>query len=137
MSLLANIRFVQFGDLGGVCARFLETLGAVRDEAVTSATDIIIDGRETSAARYQAEADQILVRLTPFGLDGPYAGYLGSELVCSAMGGTLIGTGYEDLPPVKEALDACIFHAEGVAAAGALFAPVSYTHLTLPTKRIV
>jgi crotonobetainyl-CoA:carnitine CoA-transferase CaiB-like acyl-CoA transferase len=64
----------------------------------------------------------IQVSVTPFGRNGPYAGYKGSELVCSALGGTLWCVGYEDRAPVKEALDACIFHAAAAAATGALFA---------------
>ena len=38
------------------------------------------------------------------------------------MGGCLGVVGYDDRPPVKEALDACGFHAEMMAAAGAMFA---------------
>lgn len=64
----------------------------------------------------------IHVAITPFGQTGPYAGYAGSELVCSALGGVLNVVGYEDRAPVKEALDACIFHANGAGAAGAMFA---------------
>lgn len=57
--------------------------------------------------------------VTAFGSTGPYASFRGSELVASAMGGVLRTVGYEDRPPVKEALDACVFHA-GAAAAAAL-----------------
>ncbi len=62
------------------------------------------------------------VSVTPFGSEGPRADWRGSELVASAMGGTLRVTGYPDRAPVKEAGDACTFHAEMVAAAGALAA---------------
>ncbi|HYM33752.1 MAG TPA: CoA transferase, partial [Steroidobacteraceae bacterium] len=64
----------------------------------------------------------IHVSVTPFGSDGPRAHWRGSELVASAMGGTLHVTGDVDRVPVKEALDACWFHADMVAAAGALAA---------------
>jgi crotonobetainyl-CoA:carnitine CoA-transferase CaiB-like acyl-CoA transferase len=57
-----------------------------------------------------------------FGSGGPRARWRGSELVASAMGGTLRMTGDPDRPPVKEALDACTFHADMVAAAGMMAA---------------
>lgn len=53
----------------------------------------------------------ILVSITPFGQQGPYQNLAGSELVVSALSGVLKGTGYPDRAPVKEAGDACIFHA--------------------------
>ena len=64
----------------------------------------------------------IQTSITPFGSDGPYAGWRGGELVVSAMGGVLRTVGYPDRAPVKEALDACAFHACAVAAAGTMFA---------------
>ena len=42
--------------------------------------------------------------------------------VGAAMGGTLLLTGEPGRAPVKEALDACTFHADMVAAAGAMAA---------------
>lgn len=62
----------------------------------------------------------IHVSITPFGSEGPRAEWRGGELVASAMGGTLRVTGDADRPPVKEALDACWFHADMVGAAGAM-----------------
>ncbi|MGH8217950.1 MAG: CoA transferase, partial [Steroidobacteraceae bacterium] len=62
------------------------------------------------------------VSITPFGSFGPRARWCGPELVVSALGGVLGLTGTPDRPPVKEALDACGFHAEMVAAAGAMAA---------------
>lgn len=64
------------------------------------------------------------VSVTTFGSEGPRAEWRGGELVASAMGGTLRVTGDVDRPPVKEALDACWFHADMVAAAGAMAALV-------------
>jgi len=66
----------------------------------------------------------IHVSVTTFGSVGPRAEWLGGELVASAMGGTLRVTGDPDRPPVKEALDACWFHADMVGAAGAMAALV-------------
>jgi len=64
----------------------------------------------------------IHVSVTAFGSSGPRASWRGSELVTSALGGTLRLTGQPDRAPVKEALDACGFHACMAAAAGALAA---------------
>src|SRR5690606_30671480 len=67
----------------------------------------------------------IHVSVSPFGSNAAAAELHGSELVASAMSGTLRLTGYPDRPPVKEALDACTFHADMVAAAGAMAAHVA------------
>jgi crotonobetainyl-CoA:carnitine CoA-transferase CaiB-like acyl-CoA transferase len=64
----------------------------------------------------------IHVSVTPFGSGGPRANWRGGELVASAMGGVLRLTGEPGEKPVKEAGDACTFHADMVAAAGALAA---------------
>jgi crotonobetainyl-CoA:carnitine CoA-transferase CaiB-like acyl-CoA transferase len=64
----------------------------------------------------------IHVAVTTFGSDAPRAHWLGNELIASAMSGVLRLTGTPDRAPVKEALDACHFHADMVAAAGALAA---------------
>ena len=53
----------------------------------------------------------IAARITPFGDDGPWAGYTGSDLVHLALGGPLMNCGYDprpdgsyDLPPVAPQL---------------------------------
>ena len=66
----------------------------------------------------------IHLSVTTFGSLGPRAEWRGGELIASAMGGTLRVTGDVDRPPVKEALDACWFHADMVGAAGAMAALV-------------
>ena len=75
--------------------------------------------RAISRADYPA---LIHVSVTAFGSGGPRSRWRGSELVASAMGGTLRLTGDPDRAPVKEALDACWFHAEMVAAAAVMAA---------------
>jgi crotonobetainyl-CoA:carnitine CoA-transferase CaiB-like acyl-CoA transferase len=64
----------------------------------------------------------IHVSVTVFGSEGPHSQWEGSELIASAMSGVLRLTGTPDRAPVKEALDACGFHADMIAAAGALAA---------------
>jgi crotonobetainyl-CoA:carnitine CoA-transferase CaiB-like acyl-CoA transferase len=74
-------------------------------------------------ARLEALNPRVIhVSVTCFGSVGPRSTWQGSELIASAMGGTLRLVGQPDRPPVKEALDACLFHADMVAAAGAMAA---------------
>ena len=68
------------------------------------------------------------VSVTPFGSGGARSRWRGGELVASAMGGALRLTGDPDRAPVKEALDACGFHAEMAAASGAMAAHLSRLH---------
>ncbi|HEU4625100.1 MAG TPA: CoA transferase [Steroidobacteraceae bacterium] len=122
----------------GALVRLLQSFGA-RVLAVTldsleqrlSGADFLIDRVGTHAleragfsrARLEAQYPSLIhVSVTPFGSDGPRAHWRGSELVASAMGGTLRVTGDPDRAPVKEALDACGFHADMAAAAGAMAA---------------
>ena len=137
--LLDGVRVLEVaGELGATCARFLESLGAVVERiahgevaARLADADVLIGDRAADfrkGAKFDPEALRagnpglVSVSLTPFGVSGPYADFAGPEIVVSAMGGCLGVVGYEDRPPVKEALDACGFHAEVMATAGALFA---------------
>ena len=111
--------------------RYLATLGAeVVKPAATLAdldgVDFLIDGVGLpqlqalgwESARITATYPALIhVTVSPFGSHGPAATLLGSELVASAMSGTLRLVGEPDRCPVKEALDACTFHADMVAAA--------------------
>lgn len=112
--------------LGGMAerplARFLASLGAELGGPVDGASFVIDDiGREGLAGITVPET-AVHVSVTPFGSGGPRSGWRGGELVASAMGGALRVTGEPGLPPVKEALDACTFHADMVAASGAMAA---------------
>ena len=131
---------LALGDMPGrpLC-RYLATLGAeirsgAPDADSVAAADFLIDSigldrladEGTTRAELEAwNAALVHVSVTPFGSTGPRSRWRGGELVTSAMGGTLRLTGQPDRPPVKEALDACTFHAEMVAAAGAMAAHYS------------
>ncbi|MCC7461242.1 MAG: CoA transferase [Gammaproteobacteria bacterium] len=120
-------------------ARFLGSLGAEivaarPDSAALAGASFLIEAfglpRLADAGLARADIERINPRLvhvsvTPFGSRGPRARWRGGELVSSAMGGVLRLTGDPDRPPVKEALDACTFHADMVAAAGLLAAHYS------------
>lgn len=74
-------------------------------------------------ARVAAEHPGLIhASVSTFGSGNERSRWQGGELVASAMGGTLRLTGNPERRPVKEALDACTFHADMVAAAGMMAA---------------
>ncbi len=117
-------------------ARYLVSLGAQviaanEDPTALANASFLIDDlglpelevRGLPRARIVRLNPQLIhVSVTAFGSTGPRAQWRGSELVISAMGGVLRLTGEPDRPPVKEAFDACLFHADMVGAAGAMAA---------------
>jgi crotonobetainyl-CoA:carnitine CoA-transferase CaiB-like acyl-CoA transferase len=139
MKPLQHITVIALEEAGSsALARFVESLGATLRRVTATdlpeqlaTADILIDvlGLERLAdlgfTRVDIERTNralIHVSVTPFGSGGPHSRWEGSELVASALGGTLRLTGDPDRPPVKEALDACGFHADMVAASGVLAA---------------
>jgi crotonobetainyl-CoA:carnitine CoA-transferase CaiB-like acyl-CoA transferase len=64
----------------------------------------------------------IYVSITPFGQDGPKAGYADSDLIIMAAGGPLILAGDEDRPPVRLCIPQAYLHASADAAVAALAA---------------
>src|SRR6478752_7446980 len=123
MSLLSGHRVAALGRMADrPLARFLASLGAEIGGPVEGASFVIDDlGLEATRDLAIPEA-AVHVSVTPFGSGGPRSHWRGSELVTSATGGALRVTGEPGRPPVKEAGDACTFHADMVAAAGAMAA---------------
>jgi len=64
----------------------------------------------------------IFVSITPFGQDGPKAGYADSDLIIMAAGGPLILAGDEDRPPVRLCIPQAYLHASADAGVAALAA---------------
>jgi len=64
----------------------------------------------------------IYVSITPFGQDGPKAGYADSDLIILAASGILILTGDDDRPPVRVSVPQAYLHASAEAAGAALIA---------------
>ena len=123
MKLLAGHRVAVLGAMAErPLARYLASLGAELGGPVEGASFVIDDLGLGALEGAAIPASAVHVSVTPFGSDGVRAGWQGGELVASAMGGALRVTGEPGLPPVKEALDACTFHADMVAAAGAMAA---------------
>ena len=140
MNPLQGLRVVAWGAMGErPLARYLASLGAT---VVTAApelqsldgADFLIDDlglaclQDLGLARTVIEArvpQLVHVSVTAFGSFGPRACWRGGELVASAMSGVLRLNGMPDRAPVKEARDACMFHADMAAAAGAMAAHYS------------
>lgn len=66
--------------------------------------------------------DLIQLSLSPYGQDGPYAGYLGSDLTEVAMGGLMYLCGDPDRPPVRVTAEQAYAQAGLQGAAAALVA---------------
>ncbi len=64
----------------------------------------------------------VYVSITPFGQNGPKAGYADSDLIIMAAGGTLILYGDEDRPPIRMSVPQAYLHACVDGAAAALIA---------------
>jgi crotonobetainyl-CoA:carnitine CoA-transferase CaiB-like acyl-CoA transferase len=109
-------------DTDRALVRFLTSLGASLTDSVNEAS-FALDGVGLDLlGPVELAPNAIHVSVSPFGSGGPRSRWRGGELVASAMGGALRVTGEPGMPPVKEALDACTFHADMVAASGALAA---------------
>ncbi len=64
----------------------------------------------------------IIVDVTTFGLSGPYAGYLGGELIAYALSGYMMLTGSPERPPIKSYGALVEYEAGAQAALGAVAA---------------
>lgn len=123
MKLLSGHRVAMLGQMEGrALQRFLASLGADLGGPVEGASFVIDDLGLEALEGVTIPESAVHVSVTTFGSGGPRSGWKGGELVASAMGGALRVTGEPGLPPVKEAGDACTFHADMVAASGALAA---------------
>ena len=70
----------------------------------------------------------IMVSITPFGQDGPYADYKASDIVGMSLGGFTYLTGDSDRPPLRVTFPQFYLHG---AAAGATGAMLAHTHRAL------
>ena len=64
----------------------------------------------------------VFTSITPFGSQGPYAGYEASDITLMAMGGYMYMTGEPDRPPLRIGSDQAYLHAAGEAAVATLIA---------------
>jgi crotonobetainyl-CoA:carnitine CoA-transferase CaiB-like acyl-CoA transferase len=114
---------VDLGTPGGAAA--LDALVADADVVVVSG-----DVRDLRSAGIDPDAmgrdhgDAIVVSITPFGLTGPWAEYLGSDLVLLAASGLAIMSGYDDhdVPPIRPGGDQAFHTAASFAHIALLLA---------------
>jgi benzylsuccinate CoA-transferase BbsE subunit len=94
--------------------------------------DVVLDGtgqpglmsrRGLGYAALAAERPQLVyTAVTPFGADGPYAGYQATDIILMAMGGLLSLGGYADGDPVRAGGDQACLAAGQFAAVGTMLA---------------
>jgi benzylsuccinate CoA-transferase BbsE subunit len=96
-------------------------------------TDVLITSDTSARAAARALSPQTLVKehprlivlaVTPFGLDGPWAEYRSSDLVGLALGGPLLSCGYDDhsIPPIRPGGNHAYATASSFAHTGLLLA---------------
>ena len=139
MNILENHLVVALGEDGdSPLARFLRSLGAriclANPDQLTATlvgASFLIDRcsmKDWAESSIERDSIQRLyptlihMSITPFGHQSTYAQLPANEFIVSALGGALALTGDPDRPPVKEALNACLFHTDMVAAAAAMAA---------------
>ena len=71
-------------------------------------------------ALHAANPALVLTSISPFGQDGPYASYRGSEIVSYAMGGPMHATGVAEREPLKLAGQLISYHCGAIAAVATL-----------------
>jgi benzylsuccinate CoA-transferase BbsE subunit len=98
-------------------------LAAEADIVVESFAPGCMDGLHIGYSALEAKTPALIyVSITPYGSEGPYARYRGSDLTALAMGGLMFSQGDGDRSPVGFSLPQASLHAGVEGAAGALFA---------------
>ena len=105
--------------------------GAATIRRLASECDVVIEDYDAgSAAAWgwgwdelsRSRDDLVMLSLTPFGQDGPYRDYLGSEITLQALGGPLWITGHRSREPLKYAGHVAHYSAGATAALAILLA---------------
>ena len=118
----SNRTFVSVDQADVVATRALQELTEAADlVCVDGETDLVDLGSAKNA-----NPSLVVIELSSFGKQGPWADFLGPDLVAGALGGAAATTGDADTPPLKN------FGDLNFMLSGAYVATVSYTHLTLP-----
>ncbi len=98
-------------------------LAAEADLVIESAPPGFLDARGLGANRLrQSQPGLSVLSITPFGQDGPYAGFVGEDIVTYAMGGPMYSTGVADREPVKLGGSLTSYQVGNLGAAAALAA---------------
>ena len=99
-------------DLSGEAGR------AVLADLVATASIVMLEGEEAALLQtvLAVPGRRVVTVVSHFGLDGPYAGYLGSDLVTQSLGGITWMSGQPDAPPLRIAAGQANFVASLYAA---------------------
>ncbi|HZR84324.1 MAG TPA: CoA transferase [Candidatus Binatia bacterium] len=101
----------------------LDRLCASADALVESYDpDALRDARLDYASVAARHPHLVLCSISPFGRSGPHAGYRGSDLTVTAMGGNMALTGDPDRAPLRCTMPSSYFHGGAEAATGLLIA---------------
>lgn len=87
-------------------------------DLVATAGVVMLEGEETALLQtvLAVPGKRVVTVVSHFGLDGPYAGYLGSDLVTQSLGGITWMSGQPDAPPLRIAAGQASFVASLYAA---------------------
>ena len=125
----ANKRGITLNIESSVGHSLLLKLVKDADFVIESFSPKYMDGLGLSyAALAEVNPALVLVSISPFGKDGPYAHYNAPDIVGTAMGGFMWLTGDSDRPPVRVSFPHFYLHG---AAAGATGAMLAHTHRAL------
>jgi benzylsuccinate CoA-transferase BbsE subunit len=91
---------------------------AVLADLVATAGVVVLEGQEASLLPLvlSVPGARVVTQVSHFGLDGPYAGYLGSDLVTQSLGGIAWMSGVPGSPPLRIAAGQAGFVASLYAA---------------------
>jgi benzylsuccinate CoA-transferase BbsE subunit len=92
---------------------------AVLADLVATAQAVVVEGTQASTLLpllLSVPGARVVTIVSHFGLDGPYAGYLGSDLVTQSLGGITWLSGEPDAPPLRLAVGQAGFVASLYAA---------------------
>jgi crotonobetainyl-CoA:carnitine CoA-transferase CaiB-like acyl-CoA transferase len=98
--------------------------------------DVLLTVGEPTPGLQARHPHLVVARITPFGDEGPWAGYKGSDLVHLALGGVMMNCGYDpepdgfyDLPPIAPQMWHA-YHIAGEHLAVGIAAALLYRHRT-------
>ena len=112
--------------------RMLERLAANTDFLIESFSPGFLAGIGLGYERLaEINPRLVMVSITAFGQDGPYAGYQDSDIVGMALGGFVYLTGDPDRPPLRVSFPQFYLHGSAAGATGAMLA---HTHRALTGK---
>ncbi len=123
----ALFEYLDAGKQSLVCDPSDAASTAARD-ALLARADVIVTGEPTTAeprdgtALHAAFPDAVVVSITAFGLDGPWAGRPATEHTVQAWSGSIAGRGGVDQPPVAAGGELTWWVAGAAGAAAALAA---------------